>query len=221
MSVSLESLVNISPSIWPGKELRVQPGDLRIVAPMGIGIEGPFPLRPWDNPFAPSPAQFYSYHIHTDHPLRGAPLTEPAGGTVYFGGTPEQSDVEALLRLMGVHQSEEHYAVFLGHADDPEAERYLRQLRVVSRFGLKYMFRALTDEEYEAFPAQKVIIGELIWKFIEDQQETDGTGYSMKLSGAMGSDGDWAKETLAFGFMVENEYHGVYRVWSRAWLVTK
>jgi hypothetical protein len=26
---------------------------------------------------------------------------------------------------------------------------------------------------------------------------------------------------VAFGFMVENEYQGVYRIWSRAWLVTK
>ena len=36
-----------------------------------------------------------------------------------------------------------------------------------------------------------------------------------------GGDGDWAKESLCFGLMVENGYQGVYRIWSRAWLVTK
>jgi hypothetical protein len=41
------------------------------------------------------------------------------------------------------------------------------------------------------------------------------------LYGAMGGDGDWAKEELCFGFMMENEYHGVCRIWTRAWLVTK
>jgi hypothetical protein len=34
-------------------------------------------------------------------------------------------------------------------------------------------------------------------------------------------DGDWAKESLCFGFMMENEYHGICRIWTRAWLVTK
>jgi hypothetical protein len=36
---------------------------------------------------------------------------------------------------------------------------------------------------------------------------------------AFGGDGERAKESLAFGFMVENAYYGVYRIWSRAWLV--
>jgi hypothetical protein len=37
----------------------------------------------------------------------------------------------------------------------------------------------------------------------------------------MGGDADWAKESLAYGSMVENAYRGVYRLWSRTWLVTK
>ena len=37
----------------------------------------------------------------------------------------------------------------------------------------------------------------------------------------MGGDGDYAVEELSFGFMLENEYNQVYRIWSRAWLVTK
>jgi hypothetical protein len=36
-----------------------------------------------------------------------------------------------------------------------------------------------------------------------------------------GGDGDMKREELAFGLIVENEYYGIYRIWSRAWLVTK
>lgn len=36
-----------------------------------------------------------------------------------------------------------------------------------------------------------------------------------------GGDGEWARESLAFGFLVENQYHSIYRIWTRAWLVTK
>jgi hypothetical protein len=45
--------------------------------------------------------------------------------------------------------------------------------------------------------------------------------FSFRLSGTFGGDGYWAKESLCFGFLVENNYRGVYRIWSRAWLVTK
>lgn len=41
------------------------------------------------------------------------------------------------------------------------------------------------------------------------------------LSGTLGGDGDWAKEHLGFGFMVENVSHRIYRLWSRPYLVTK
>ena len=37
----------------------------------------------------------------------------------------------------------------------------------------------------------------------------------------MGGDGDMADEVLAFGFMVENSYYGIYRIWGRAWLIKK
>ena len=41
------------------------------------------------------------------------------------------------------------------------------------------------------------------------------------LAGMFGGDGDDSREKLSFGRMVENGYHHVYRIWSRAWLVTK
>lgn len=92
---------------------------------------------------------------------------------------------------------------------------------MVSRFALKYAFGTLSEEEYASLSEQPFTVGELVWRFIEDQQQHYGSGYSRELEVVMGGDGDWAKETLAFGFMVENEYQSVCRVWSRAWLVTK
>ena len=49
-----------------------------------------------------------------------------------------------------------------------------------------------------------------------------GTSFGdSRIDGKMGGDGDYAVEELSFGFMLENEYNQVYRIWSRAWLVTK
>ena len=38
----------------------------------------------------------------------------------------------------------------------------------------------------------------------------DSEGYT--LANYLGGDGDWAKEGLAFGAMIENAYLGIYRV---------
>ena len=66
--------------------------------------------------------------------------------------------------------------------------------------------------------SQKLTLQEAINTFLADQQERYRPG---DLDGCLGGDGDWAKERLAFGFMVENAYWGIWRVWSRAWLITK
>jgi hypothetical protein len=222
MNSGIDDLVKISPRVWPGKQLDVQPGDLSIFVPMGSGIAGPIPVMPWDDlTSALSRPGYYSYHAHSGHPFLGAPSTEAAGGIIYFDGDPQRTDVEALLRLLEVYSRSNDYAVFSEDATNPQDERYLTQIRIVSKLALRFMFQALSSEEYEAFPEQPLSVGELVWRFIEGQQQIWGKGYSRALMGAMGGDGDWANETLAFGFMVENAYHHVYRLWSRAWLVTK
>jgi hypothetical protein len=221
---NLEDMVRISPPVWPGKKLEVQPGDLSLFAPMGMGFHGPFPIRPWDDTLSALsglPSGYYGYYSHTNHPFLGAPISEPAGGVIYFDDGSSESDLQVLLRLLRVYDYLKEYAVFIGHAVKPVEERYLTQLRIVSRYALANVFRAEAGEESKSLLAQNLTIGELVWKFIGNQQQTWGTGMSLQLRGAMGGDGDWAKESLCFGFMVENQYHGIYRIWSRAWLVTK
>jgi hypothetical protein len=85
------------------------------------------------------------------------------------------------------------------------------------KYPLRFMYRVSGYKRRSAAcphrrPAQPFLVGGprrhvLIW--------------SAKLTGTFGRDGDWAREALCFGFTVENAFHGVYRIWSRAWLVTK
>jgi hypothetical protein len=214
--------LRIAPAVWPGRPLEVQPGDLDRIAPGGLGLDlGPFPIRPWDDPFAESPAKYYGFQAPSGHPFLNAPTAEAAGGTVYFGGTPEREQIASLCGLLELSDKVREYAAFLGKATNTLDERYLVQLRIVSRFALERMFGAEISEKSAPFLAQDLTVFDALWEFIEDQQQTWGTGMSGSLGGTMGGNGDWAKEALAFGFMVENGYQGVYRIWSRAWLVTK
>lgn len=92
MSARIEDFVRVSPPIWSGKDLQVQPGDLTQLALKGIGLQGPFPVRPWDDPLSErykNPAPYYVFEAHTNHPFQNAPLNEGAGGTVYFDGQPD------------------------------------------------------------------------------------------------------------------------------------
>ena len=220
---SIDSFVKVYPRQWPeDRDLELYPGDLEKFAVPGVGISGPFPIMPWGDPLRDDPSDFYSFQRITGHPIRDASKNEPSGGIVYFHGTPGRDDFFSLIKLLGVRSHALDYAAFADHSNMPVEDNYLVQMRLVSRFALQYVFRALDSEDYESFPPQKLNIGEALWNFIEDQQDRWGTSMgSRELDGVMGGDGDFAKEELAFGFMVENEYNGIYRIWSRAWLVTK
>jgi len=213
MTPPIEDLIDIYPSAWPERQLKVQPGDLRLFAPMGIGdmrmhIEEPIAEPP------------YSLTAHPADPFLGAPITEPCGGTVYFGGDPDAADLTALLRLLRVRTGATDYAAFTAHAGNPEEARHLTQLRLVRRAALVGLYGALSIDEMGHFPSQRLNVGSAIQKFVESEQAFWGTGMTPKLRGRFGGDGDRLQESLAFGFMVENSYYGVYRIWSRAWLVS-
>lgn len=196
--------VRISPLIWPDHELNIQPGDLSQFTPYGNGVYG------------------YQERFR-ENPIKSAPSQEPSGGVIYFGTRIAKVDFEALLRLTGVKVDHKDYAVFLVESEQPSRDGCLVQMRIVTKFGLRFMFGALTDTEYDKFPEQDLTIGETLWEFIKKEAERWGTSFmeDKGLHGKFGGDGDFACEELAFGFMIENEYYGVCRIWSRAWLVTK
>ena len=201
--------VRVSPAIWPDHKLKVQPGDLSNFAPFGTGVYG-YQNQDVSNPFT------------------SAPSHEPSGGINYFGNDISRADFMALMRITEVQSANiinpsKDFAVFASESDQPGKDGYLMQVRVVSKFALRFMFGALTDAEYERFPKQKLTIAELLWSFIEQERKRWGTSWkdSKGLAGKFGGDGDFAREVLTFGFMVENSYHNVFRIWSRAWLITK
>jgi hypothetical protein len=220
MSEQTIDFVKLAPAVWPGKALEVQPGDLSLFMPMGNGLGAPNVMMPWDDLGSfTSRGNYYAFHPHTGHPFTGAPVTEAGGGTVYFDDGCQRADVEAMLRLMEVYDRLTDYAAFLVDAPQPE-DRYLTQMRIVSGGALEFIFRTPNEPLGNALRQQPYPVGEAIWRFIEWFRRASSEGrYSVR--GALGGDGDWAKESLAFGFMVENQYHAVYRIWTRAWLVTK
>ncbi|MDE1967130.1 MAG: hypothetical protein KGI45_03610 [Patescibacteria group bacterium] len=196
--LNLGDKVKISPPIWMGNRLEVQPGDLTRFAPTGTGV--------------------YGYFEPVSHPFKGTSVHEDSGGVVYFGKNHDKRDFEAMLRLLGVHTEARDYAVFTQAATNPID--YLHQMRIVSRFAMRHMYGALDDESYKRFEDQSMTVAEILRHFIEANFDKYRSGRE-SLTGLIGGDEDFEIESLAFGFMVENSYHQVYRIWSRAWLVTK
>lgn len=202
-------LVRVTPEIHLKNTVKANPGDLAQFTPQGNGVYGYQNGNSW-NPFT------------------GAPQHEAHGGVVYFSGGIPKEDFEALMRVMGVQPGyvrvpSKNYAAFMEEAETPGRDGYLTQLRLVSKFGLRFMFDALDEAGYESFPEQEFTMVEAMWAFIEHERKRwNGEGtYSKTLDGLFGGDGDFARESLSFGFMLENDYHKVCRIWSRAWLVTK
>lgn len=203
--------VRVSPPIWPGNKLAIQPGDLSQFIPYRNDVYGHQDLK-MSNPFTSAPSQ------------------DACGGIIYFGNRVGKADFEALMRITKIKRSFfvkpwKDFAVFTAESHQPGKDGYLAQMRVVSKFGLRFMFRALTEAEEEGFPEQEISMAEALWLFIQHECKRWGTSFEQDgekgLKGLFGGNGHSAREQLSFGFMVENSYHNVYRIWSRAWLVTK
>jgi hypothetical protein len=187
---------------------------------MGFGLGRP-PLREWDDPFDRSATDCYDFQERRGHPIKDAPLTSGAGGVVYFDSKIPSGALASLCRLWTIDTECRDFAAFLTQTTSPVEDRWLVHLRIVSRFALHHVFGAIGKNEYARFPAQKLTLLETLEEFLRDQQHHWVEESPNALTGAAGGDGDWANETLGFGFLVENDYHGIYRIWSRAWLITK
>jgi hypothetical protein len=203
---------------WPAQPPRQRPGDFSRYIPHGMALGAPMIVRPSDDPLAViSGPNYYGLEALEHDPVRAAPTQYPDGGVIYFDESSRER-LETALSVMGVLLRETKYAVIQGSAGNPLQERYLDQVRIVSRGALGHLF-GISGEAVAQVPAQQPItIGDYIQQFIAEQ---DAKWSRHDLDRAGGGDGDWAKGRLAFGFMVENGYWSVYRLWSRAWLITK
>lgn len=203
---------------WPDQNLPQRPGDFTRYVPHGMALGAPMIVRPWDDPLTVlSGPNYYGLEPLQSDPVRAAPTQYPDGGVIYFEA-PSRDRLETALSVMGVRLDEREYAVIQGTADDPLQQRYLDQARILSRGALGHLF-GIGGEAMAQVPAQQPLtVAGYIQQFIAEQE---AKWSSRDLDDAGGGDGDWAKGRIAFGFMVENGYWRVYRLWSRAWLITK
>jgi hypothetical protein len=208
---------------WPGRPLPVMPGDFSHYAPDGMGLNVPVVMRPWDSlDDAIRSHDYYGLSPRPTDPVRAAPEYDARGGVIYFDNGVAWETLSATLTLIGVQLLEKDFVVFFGSATHPLQERYADQARIIRRSTLAQLYNP--GPEVDALKPQTVTVGDYIHQFLSEQQgKWNGSGgaFTSAMYGMFGGDGDWAKEDLCFGFMVENSYLGVYRIWSRAWLVTK
>ncbi len=208
-------LVTISPNDFPdsNSELgvnhhRPHPGDLK----MFLGFKN---------------QTFFGagYHERYNNPMLAAPNSEAAGGTVYFYNDVSRGDLDGVLRVLGIKDppgAPKKFVIYSASSKAPSEDQYLRQLRIISHFGMVYEFRAVKEREEAKLPTQELSLETILWLFIQNQREEWGTSFSSpKLAGLFGGDGWDAREELSFGLQVESDYYGVFRIWSRAWLVHK
>lgn len=221
----LEKQCLVLPGGWPGRKLDADPADMNLAVPQGYGFAGPLILRPWDKDLgaAMQAQSVYGLRAQSGHPVLNAPLTNATGGVVYFDDHRDSERLGQLLWMLGLYDGLNDAAVFCAGADDPLKERYLHQIRIVPRGALRSLFAA-QDAEVPPKREPAVTFSAIIRAFVareHDYWNHPEYTYSPALSGLAGGDGDWAKEALAFGIWAENPESAIYRVWSRAWLVTK
>ncbi len=202
--------VRLSPPLFLNNRTNTSPADLSQFTPQGNGV--------------------YGLQGGLVDPFHMGEIMEAAGGVVFFGPPKHREDFMGMLRVLGIANTNLdvgdahncHYWAFVKDSEQPGEDGYLRQMRVVHRFGLRFLFGAIGDVGYDEFPDQPISLPDFLWAFIQDQVKLYGTGFTnQELAGTFGGDGDFAREALSFGLMIENSYHKVYRIWSRAWLVTK
>lgn len=157
-----------------------------------------------------------------------APVEEETGGFLFLPGTVQPDVLRQLVVLAGLGSTEFRQANLYGLQviDAPEGmERelgYMRKLVIADRFALRFLFRAIGETEYGGMPEQPLDAADLVVQFTEDERSKYGTHFGHhRLEGRFGGDGNFARESLGFGFAIENSYHRVISVWSRAWLCTK
>lgn len=179
------------------------PGDLSQRAPLGDGFYGHFEAPPL--------------------PFKEAPPTEAIGGHLFFDSGITEADFMVLTHVLGLDTKNPNYAkkyvTYLKDAEKPLEEGYVRQIRFVDEFALKFLYR--THQSETQLSDQPLTIPEAMWAFIKDEERKYGTMFGGGLSGKFGGNGGSLQEALSFGIMVENSYHGISRIWSRGWLVGK
>lgn len=176
--------------------------DLSHLAPQGNGLYG---LQPpiMENPFTVAPPQ------------------DAIGGVMYFDNSVKDDDWASLCKILDISMHYRKYAAFIEESSDPLNDGYVVQMRIVEMMALKHLFQVVDDQREKEFPDQELTIAQALMAFMRSEEKRWGIHFGDGLRGKFGGNYDSAQEQLSFGLMVENNYQGIYRIWSRGWLVTK
>lgn len=154
------------------------------------------------------------------------------GDLVYFGESEYVEECfDSVLESLGVRSQDKVFAVvhvvfFEENEESLEEDGgfpyvfYLEQLKLICGPAAGRFHESVKRHCVE----QVLTIGEAMMDFYQYQKAKYNPGndlFPRELRGIIGGDGDYEREQLAFGILVENREEGVYRIWSRAALCTK
>jgi len=201
------------------------PGDLSKWRLQGLGLDTEIATR-YDDELESDPDNDATDAPGRD-PILSPPPQQPAGGLLYFDEFAKPEKLRAALETLGVYVKIKDFAVFATIAKNVMNERYLDQVRILSTNALGRPFKVRAEAEVS--PERPVSLGEYVETFVRKQRDKwNGPApalRSKRLRGTLGStlwrDDESQRESLAFGFAVEDTYWGVYRLWSRPYLCLK
>lgn len=144
--------------------------------------------------------------------LRKVELTTSSFGLLYFDVRHDtRQNLGAALALLDVCGGSK-YAVFAQRADDFQ-QGYLTQARFVSDFALTFCFRRW-KEAHPLHQPQPLDLTEGILAFVESEIRAFGSESAICEHFRIETP-DSGSYGLGFGFLVEDSYHRIYRLWSR------
>lgn len=148
------------------------------------------------------------------------------GGLIFFddSGYSYERFIEMMRILdiappkdgMPVEEHRKDFALFVRSSKDPGKDGYITQWRFVSSFGMQFYYRREEEaKKLEENPQSLGMIDTMVL-FIEKEMAKYGGLWNKDLNKLIGATGDECGHFgLGFGFLVENHYHHIYRLWSR------
>lgn len=178
--------------------------------------------KPDDFEIIPMGESLYDFQELKYNPIKDAPIYEECGGILFFPNNIQKKDFLALCRIWDIFDRNNDYSIFRCKSENASKDKFLEQLRIVHKFGLRFFYQSISEQEYDSFEEQLISIPECLWEFIQEQNLIWGTSMGNdNINRVFGGDDYWELEKLCYGFIIENSYYNIYRIWSRCWLVTK
>lgn len=144
----------LTPNDWPEKKLRIYPGDFSV----------------WAEDSNPRGKCFLR------DPIRNAPKRRARGGVFYLNTMTSRDSFYIELFNAGISSRKKRYAVFMAESENPAADNYFRQIRLVTNYALRDYYDALDRDECEDFLSQEIGAGEALWRFMGQEVNSCNTG---------------------------------------------